>query len=171
MRIYLRTPAHERVLRRIDITPGPLDTDCWIFRGVKNNGGYGQVRDHGVTLMAHRVTWIAVNGPVPAGLELDHLCRVRPCVRPGHMEAVTHRENDFRGASPAITRHLTGVCVRGHQITPGVQCRTCLNDNERLTYQYLRSIGHSPQEATRLRGRAVHRHAAGVVDLRRGGRD
>ena len=94
-------PAWERVLSRVEkIT----ETGCWIFMGsVKANGycsvGVGSLRDGSRRVdYAHRVVFEAVKGPIPKDLELDHLCRVRCCVNPDHLEPVTSRENLQRGA-------------------------------------------------------------------------
>ena len=71
--------------------------NCWIWKAgkVKNYGQF--VIRHGVMIPAHRWAYEEANGTVPVGLELDHLCRNRSCVRPSHLEAVTHRENVIRG--------------------------------------------------------------------------
>jgi DNA-binding transcriptional regulator YiaG len=68
-------------------------TPCWVWIKVCNERGYGRV----VSKMAHRVYFERHVAPVPAGLELDHLCRVRECVNPEHLEPVTHKENMRRG--------------------------------------------------------------------------
>lgn len=60
---------------------------------------------------AHRVAYEEIMGPVPEGLELDHLCRTRSCVNPSHLEPVTHRENMNRG--DVATRRKTH-CPKGH---------------------------------------------------------
>lgn len=65
--------------------------------------GYGSVSVNRRPYRAHRFYWEQVNGPLPKGLELDHLCRVRQCVNPAHLEAVTHPENVQRGASAKLT--------------------------------------------------------------------
>lgn len=68
---------------------------CWIFMGTKNRGGYGQVsshRDH-KSIVAHRVMYEHFVGPVPQGLQLDHLCNTPACVNPDHLEAVTGSQN------------------------------------------------------------------------------
>src|SRR5690348_9305170 len=68
---------------------------CWLWRGAKSKG-YGQARIDGRVYYVHRLLFEAERGPVPEGLELDHLCRVRWCVRPSHLEPVTPAENTRR---------------------------------------------------------------------------
>ncbi len=76
--------------------------------------GYG--RD-ARTRRAHRALWIAVNGPVPDGLQLDHLCRVRHCVNPSHLEPVTPRQNSLRGETVARRRSEQTHCIHGHPLS------------------------------------------------------
>ena len=79
------------------------DTPCWIWARYVNGGGYGRTSMNGRGVPAHVRYWIEANGLVPAGLELDHLCRVKACVNPDHLEAVTHAENIWRGAAKKWT--------------------------------------------------------------------
>ena len=72
-------------------------TVCWIWQGPLNDRRYGLTKS-AYGRIAHRAVWVERNGPVPGDLELDHLCRVRSCVNPGHLELVTHQENCRRGA-------------------------------------------------------------------------
>lgn len=74
---------------------------CWIWTGYTSRLGYGIFGPGGrsVTMPAHRWSYEHFVGPVPDGLELDHLCRVRRCVNPLHLEAVTHRENCLRAVA------------------------------------------------------------------------
>lgn len=79
--------------------PGPrCDTDCWIWTGRLHEGGYGIVSYRGVEVRVHLGLWIAINGPKPDGYDLDHLCRVRPCFNPDHLELTTRKENLNRGS-------------------------------------------------------------------------
>lgn len=70
---------------------------CWEWTGAKDQHGYGRFGVRRKNRRAHVVAWMLEHGPIPDGLELDHLCRNRGCVRPDHMELVTHRENLMRG--------------------------------------------------------------------------
>lgn len=72
-------------------------TPCLIWQGSLNDRGYGMSSSGGWRL-AHKVQWETVHGPVPDGLELDHLCRQRDCVNPAHLEPVTHAENMRRSS-------------------------------------------------------------------------
>lgn len=81
----------DRFLSKIQIPADP--SGCWLWTGYVRRDGYGTLGK----MRAHRATYIAFRGPIPEGLELDHLCRVRHCVNPDHLEAVTHRVNTMRG--------------------------------------------------------------------------
>lgn len=92
------------------------DSGCWKWTAFIYQG-YGRFRIGRGIVQAHRWAWEQVHGPVPEGLELDHLCRNTACVNPDHIEAVTHRENALRGFHPNVQTHRTKVCKRGHEIS------------------------------------------------------
>lgn len=73
------------------------ENGCWIWTGCTDRLGYGTAWWNGSTERAHRAVFFAAGREIPAGTELDHLCRVRACVNPDHLEAVTHQENVRRG--------------------------------------------------------------------------
>lgn len=87
--------------------PGPSPTNpmdryvvdkngCWIWSGAIHKTGYGQVKWNGKSTVAHRVIFEIVKGTIPAGLILDHLCNVKSCVNPDHLEPVTYSINTKR---------------------------------------------------------------------------
>lgn len=88
---------------------------CWLWTGATNSRGYGCWGVNGVSQLAHRVAYAVLVGPIPAGLTIDHLCRVKTCVNPDHLEAVTLRENIIRAHVAAGQTH----CINGHEYTPG----------------------------------------------------
>lgn len=98
-----RAPVHERFWAKVDKN-GPVPTyaphlgNCWLWTGAKDKGyGKFKIGARGTpTVSAYCWSFEQVNGEVPAGLELDHLCRVPACVRPDHLEPVTHEENVLR---------------------------------------------------------------------------
>lgn len=91
-----------------------LRTQCWTHEGKRNTKGYGvdtAKRALGESILVHRRVYEALVGPIPAGLELDHLCRVRSCYNPSHLEPVTHAENMRRSkAFLTVKTH----CPQGH---------------------------------------------------------
>lgn len=76
---------------------------CWIWQLFTNKDGYGHYPSKTGSLLAHRRYYEHAKGSIPAGLQLDHLCRVRPCVNPEHLEPVTRTENQRRGAKAKLT--------------------------------------------------------------------
>lgn len=89
---------------------------CWEWTGRKcrlGYGNYGRLFRGRFLTAAHRRHWIVVNGEIGEGLELDHLCRNRACVRLDHLEPVTHAENCRRGLN-GVLRPLTTTCRAGH---------------------------------------------------------
>lgn len=100
--------------------------DCWLYAGKLTSQGYARVQN----TMAHRAMYEAFLGSIPDGLVIDHLCRVRHCINPLHLEPVTSRVNTLRGSS--VKTH----CIRGHEFTEentlyhkrgGRNCRICKN--------------------------------------------
>lgn len=117
------------------VMPG-MTTPCWVFTGADNGKGYGVIsrggRGNGLQYV-HIVAWEDVNGLVPDGRELDHLCRLRACCRPDHLEAVTSVVNNARSNSLSALNKRKTHCMKGHPFDTsntyefrGVRiCRTC----------------------------------------------
>lgn len=116
-------PVEVRYWRKVCQTAG-----CWIWRGGHDGDGYGSFNNgHGA--LAHRWLWEYLNGSIAAGMELDHLCRRRDCVRPDHLEPVTHAENMARGSVRNRTHCKRGHPQEGANIYPrgtsAYRCRIC----------------------------------------------
>jgi hypothetical protein len=97
------------------ISPEP-NSGCWLWIGFTNSKGYGHIWYGGRMRLAHRVSWEIERGSVQDGLCLDHLCRVRCCVNPDHLEPVTIQENIRRGDTGINHRSKTH-CPQGHEYT------------------------------------------------------
>lgn len=111
----LKSTWQERVESYIGADP---ETGCWPWLGTIASDGYGHVRVEGVIRPAHVVVWLLRIGPIPDGLQLDHLCRNRACVRPDHLEPVTPRTNTLRSPiAPAAVNARKTHCVHGHEFT------------------------------------------------------
>lgn len=115
-----------RLWQKVIVTDG----GCWEWQAHRC-WGYPYVWYGGKTTRAHRVFYKALVGPIPDGLTLDHLCRVKHCVNPNHLEAVTVWENTLRSDCPTAVNARKTECINGHPLTyvrpdgGGRQCRTC----------------------------------------------
>ena len=117
------------------------DSGCWLWCTSLKESGYGLYSTGNSSVSAHRYSYELLVGAVPMGLELDHLCRVRRCVNPVHLEAVTHAEN-VRRSNEALGRGPYAThCSAGHDFTPsntyvdpgnnGRCCRLCRRETRR----------------------------------------
>lgn len=118
------------------------DNGCWLWTRSRSRDGYGWASLNDKTWQAHRLVYVLLRGNPPTGLVLDHLCRVRHCVNPDHLEPVTPRENLVRGETPAGATH----CAKGHPLSPWYKQRRCIRCN--AEYEASR------REAKRLYARA-----------------
>lgn len=133
------------------------ESGCWEWTAALTTKGYGMIGS-GVPecrlLAAHRVAYEIYVGPIASGLQVDHLCRVRRCVNPDHLEPVSAQENVRRGLGPAGINAAKTHCPQGHEYTeentyrnPSTNrrmCRVCIRDHEIKRY--------ARQRLTRQRG-------------------
>lgn len=104
----------QRFLTRVDI---PDDDACWEWQGGRARG-YGMFWINGQNHGAHRVAYEHFVGPIPADMEIDHLCRNRSCCNPAHLEAVAPAENLRRAPQQISTINAVKThCVNGHEFT------------------------------------------------------
>jgi len=126
------------------------NSGCWLWLGWLNKNGYGRMKlgsEKGGTMrqpMAHRASYEFYKGPIPEGMELDHICSVRCCVNPDHLEVVTHRENINLTVQRGRYRNQNmkkSHCKHGHEFTEENTyiskknwryCRTCRKEASRI---------------------------------------
>lgn len=112
-------PAEEipgYVVGRCDVIVSTMESPCWLWTKSLTNTGYGMVSHDGKQWLVHRLMYTLAVGPIPKGLELDHLCRNPACCNPEHLEAVTHTENCRRGLQGKINNCQSAKthCPAGH---------------------------------------------------------
>lgn len=124
--MQLSASEKEFVLSRIKSRINITSSGCWEWQGPKSHNGYGvlslpQNLKELLGSRVHRITYQIYVGDIPEGLQLDHLCRNRPCVNPQHVEPVTAKENIRRGETGKHNKHrgwlyqrMTTACVHGH---------------------------------------------------------
>lgn len=139
----MRKTISERLWEKISPEP---NSGCWLWIGTTHRKGYGQIRigtrKKNKIYMAHRVSYEIHKRTIPDGLQLDHLCRVRCCINPDHLEPVTNRENCRRGLTGKYQRAKTH-CAKGHPYSPentywwrGFRhCRECKRADRRRYYR------------------------------------
>lgn len=138
----MTAPLLDRLVSKIAI-----GDDCWEWTAQRSPKGYGRFQVGNTNCLAHRVVYEAVVGPIPEGLELDHLCRNRGCVNPDHLEPVTHAENMRRGVAGERLAAKTH-CSKGHVYDEantyrrrdrvGRNCRACMREAERRYRERMR---------------------------------
>lgn len=129
MKIY--GTLRERLLSKAVIN---WETGCWEWTATKDRYGYGRICIQYKYTGAHRVAYELIEGPIPEGLDLDHLCLNKGCINPAHLEPVTRRENTRRASlSISSINSAKTHCVNGHEFTPdntlirrgARDCRAC----------------------------------------------
>ena len=109
-----------------------MNNECWLYAGRINSNGYGILNDRYV----HRIMWEQYNDKIPDGMQIDHLCRVRQCINPDHLEPVSLRAKTLRGDGIAAK---LARCNYGHNFdSTGYQgyrrCSTCNRANAKRFY-------------------------------------
>ncbi len=126
------------------------DAGCWIWSGTLSKG-YGRVSLDGIGSATHRLTYEKLVGPIPVGLQIDHLCRVPACCNPTHLDPVTAAENIRRGETSKWQRDKTH-CPQGHEY------------DEVNTYRYARKDGTKERQCIKcIRIRTKERNTVAVV--------
>lgn len=107
-------PATERFWAKVNRTDA-----CWLWTASLDPNGYGRFNTGagGPTLKAHVWSWEQTNGPKTPGMDIDHLCFVRACVRPDHLQQITHRENLMRSDTISARAAAATHCPQGHEYT------------------------------------------------------
>jgi len=116
---------------------------CWLWGAARTTNGYGKCQFGGRTWRAHRLIYTLLRGPIPPGLQIDHLCRTSLCVNPEHLEPVDSRTNTMRGLSPVVAQTKQTHCKRGHPFDQANtridkrrirNCRACSRIHARTRY-------------------------------------
>ena len=116
----------ERFWKKVERSSG-----CWLWLAYIDRDGYGRFQLGSTSALAHRVAYELSVGPIPAGLQIDHICRVRACVNPAHLRPLTKAENDRIGMGPPAINARKTACIHGHPFTdantyrPGGSRRSC----------------------------------------------
>ena len=128
------------VAERLKFHSRPDVSGCIVWTSSKSNG-YGHVWDGERLRGAHRVSYELTKGPIPRGLQLDHLCCNRACINPDHLEPVTRSENVRRGETPRRVREFWASvthCKYGHKFTVE---NTYIRRNGRRSCRACRRVG------------------------------
>ena len=156
---FRRLTPQERFWAKVD-KHGPVPAccpdlgPCWIWQGKPKREGYGEFYYQGAPKYAHRLSYEWSVRPIPPGLHIDHLCRVRICVNPGHLEPVTTLENTTRGDGPRLTSERGRAkthCKHGHEFTEANtywyqgrrMCKTCMSDRQKVAMERQKAERHA----------------------------
>lgn len=135
---------------------------CWLWKAYRDRDGYGVLTCRPKYMRAHRFAYELLIGPIPEGLQLDHLCRIRHCVNPKHLEPVTSRVNSLRGRTLQAINAAKTHCPQGHpydaentRFYAGRRfCHTCMLESDRR--QHLKSPKRGLPNAVERRRLQTH---------------
>lgn len=103
-------PKEQRFFKYVKVVDS-----CWVWQGGVDAKGYGHFQaENRRCVRAHRFSWELVNGPIPKGMQLDHLCRDTACVNPLHLEVVSNLTNTLRSTNFIAVHAQKTHCVNGH---------------------------------------------------------
>jgi hypothetical protein len=124
-----------------------LSNDCWEWADTKVKNGYAQfILTKRQKVYAHRFSYERFVSAIPHGMQIDHICRNRGCINPGHMRVLTNRENVIIGIGPTALNAQKTHCKRGHELSGhnlrllggpsrggyvSRDCRQCRRDREK----------------------------------------
>jgi hypothetical protein len=145
-------PVVDRIMKKITIN----SSGCMLWNGATNGRGYGVILDDNTNgrrmTYVHIAMYVSKVGPVPSGMQLDHLCRTRNCCNPEHLEPVSGSENLLRSNNMNFVTKRTGVCKNGHNVS-GInahvssdgrtRCRACAILRKRM-YRIKNSATRQP---------------------------
>lgn len=127
------------------------DSGCWVWTGYRDKNGYGKIwMGHpDRSFMAHRVMYELIVGPIPTGLQIDHLCRNTSCVNPSHLEPVTAAVNTYRAESVTGRYARAANCskcglplqAKVGRSRGGRECRPCVRRYQREWDRARRKVG------------------------------
>lgn len=150
----MQAELQDRIRKNVQID----GNGCWIWQLRVTPTGYGQIsytpiRGQSMITGAHRVSYIAFVGIISENLQIDHLCKVRNCVNPKHLEAVTSQENIRRSNARYKQQQARTHCPKGHEYTEdnmykyktragGIcrNCKTCMLERTRLNYRMKKEL-------------------------------
>lgn len=119
--------------------------DCIVWTGATDKGGYGRIHFKGENRLVHRVAYELVHGPIPDGLEPDHLCRNPICFNTGHLEPVTRSVNTRRGRIAEVLKERAANrthCTNNHELTPD---NTIIRVKRGCSYRMCRACNNAYQ--------------------------
>jgi HNH endonuclease len=146
--LYVMAVCDAKILLRFTAKIRVSAYGCWVWTGSLSPNGYARFSVANRPVYAHRWSYEHFVGPIPRKRQIDHLCRIRNCVNPAHLEAVTQRVNLLRGESLPAQYAKADECVNGHSwdllnthFRPDGSryCRACGRDRERARKERLRS--------------------------------